>query len=135
MNHANNRRLHSLLTKRGMMDDKVELVLQFTNQRTKHSSAMSNDEARALINYLEGSSPKEIANVPDKLRKRVISHFREMEYNKDGKADMERIEAEMVNHWHKKLNDYSVEELRKIIGVLERKWLPWYYDQKQKQQA
>ena len=74
----------------------------------------------------------------DRQRKKIIGIYREMNYNVydpatgANKADMAKIEESLVKHWGKLLNEYSMQELSKIIGVLENKFLPYFYKQLQK---
>lgn len=52
-----NSALHDLLGKHGFTnDDKAEMVFDFTNGRTEHSSAMSFDECNRMIERLGGTA-------------------------------------------------------------------------------
>lgn len=61
----------------------------------------------------------------DKLRKTIISLYRTIGYNKDGKADMDRIYQDVKNYWKKDLNEFNQEELIKIISILKNKIIPF----------
>lgn len=134
---AQNARLHSLISKLGIDEEtKQSLVGQFTNGRTSSSAEMDVKECEYLIGHLSvlsGKSNVQVNAISDRLRKRIISKFREMEYNTStGKADMPRIQATIINKWGAELNRLSDKQLREIIGVLERTWLPHYYKSKTK---
>lgn len=121
-----NRLLHKLLTDTVAIAYKDNLVLQFTGGRTSKSSEMSVDECTALIKKLQELSNQQRNEIKlDKLRKTVISLYRTIGYNKDGKADMKRIYTDVKNYWGKDLNEYTEQELIKIISVLKNKIVPY----------
>lgn len=132
-NISQNARLHALLGQLGIdSETKEDLVLQFTNGRTSASSQMDVMECQYLINSLastlRGSHKPKVVDVSDKLRKKIISRFREMNYHTPkGTADMSRINETMRNKWGKDINGYTDVELRKIIAILEKEWLPHFY--------
>lgn len=123
---SQNKLLYKLLSDTGTLAYKEELVIQFTNGRTTKSSEMTVEECTALIKrLLEFSQHKKKAIKLDKLRKTVISLYRTIGYNKDGKADMKRIYTDVKNYWGKDLNEYTEQELIKIISVLKNKIVPY----------
>lgn len=117
---------------------KQEMVFNVSSGRATSSKDLTEKELQTLIQRLnEYKQPGTIEySKENTLRKRIISKFREMGYNtwSDAKqrqiANMERIEAVVLDKWKKKLNDYTVDELSKIIAVLENQWLPNYYKNK-----
>lgn len=118
-------------------ETKEELIMTFTDNRTASRSLMYSNEAIELIVFLNNMLKNKSTTtkyVPtdgnDHLRKKIISIFREMNYNLKGKADMERIQNTLLKYWKKQLNDYTKEELSKIISVLETQWLKNYYKNK-----
>jgi hypothetical protein len=133
---------HAVLNRLGLMPWKVDYVIDATAGRETSSKELSIDEARILISRLnrEGDflsckpdevQPITMPSVPaahpfDKMRKKVIACFRELGYNKDEKADMTRIQATLIKHWGKRLNDYHKADLVKIIAVLDKEWIPHY---------
>ncbi len=120
-----------------LKDFKEDLVLTYTNERTTHVSEMTPKEAQALIAHLRAlQQPNAVQDTANLMRRKIISKWREMGLNVYSPAkqymvaDMIKIEEKMVNHWGKLLNEYTESELSKIIGVLEEKFLPWYYKNK-----
>jgi hypothetical protein len=129
---AQNSKFHKLVSVKNIdKETKEELVYTFTGGRTCSSAEMYFSEMLKLISSLEGKelSPLKPNNeVANKQRRRLISKFREMGYNlPNAKADMVKINATLSEHWGKTINEYSVAELSKIIGVIQRQWLPHYY--------
>lgn len=115
-----------------------EMIKNATQQRTDSRKGLYGYEIISLIQHL-GKRKGGTSNIQpvdadgnDKQRKRLISKFREMGYNTpDGKADMERINSTLEQHWSKKINDYDAKELAKIIGVVQKVWLPFYLRKQQ----
>lgn len=68
LNPALNKHLHALLSQLNLMDQKADLVAQFTNGRTMSSKEMSIDEARALIKALEDQKEQRTK----KMRAKII---------------------------------------------------------------
>lgn len=127
-----NRKFYTLIHQLGLSDDvRRDLVSQYTNKRTVHSSEMTVSEMNRLLKALSETQQKMspgYVSKNDKLRKTIISIFREMNYhNEAGKADMERIQGTVSKIWGKRLNDYTSDELSTIIAVLKRDWIPHYY--------
>ncbi len=136
------RRLHTLLGKAGIKtkEGKSEVIQGTTQGRTTSSKELLEYEAIDLCKRLEAlQKPKpaiEKAIAPDKkevltkLRRTVISQYRQMDYNtmREGKmvADMPRIQAKLKERWGKELNHYTEAELKNMIGVLVRNIVPHY---------
>lgn len=133
---------HAALSSHGLNDkeSKREMVYEVSAGRVTSSAELHESELQTLINRLNGTkaapAPKE--STENALRRRIISKFREMGYSvyNDEKmkmvADMQRIEETVEGKWKKNLNDYTVEELTKMVAVLEKEWLPNYYKNKNK---
>jgi hypothetical protein len=113
--------LHSLISRLGWSaDDKAETVLQYTAQRTRHSSKMSYIECAEMISALE-SLTRADDEAKNKKRRRVISHLREAGYTKDGKADMPGIYTWCRTQKHKKpLNNLTSHQLSELIHAAEK---------------
>lgn len=120
-------RIHGLLTKIGMKDDKqykANLVKQYTNNRATSTTALSYQEATAMIKDLERMAPQtqeEIAS--DVMRKKMLAIAYEMGIVTDkGKADVGRVDNWCKTHGylHKGLNEYSYEELPKLVTQYEQ---------------
>lgn len=125
-----NRRLHQLLTKLHIMDMKQELVENYTEHRTTHSSDMTYNEALQLIKSLELNDKG--YDELDKLRKKVISLMTEMwGIDEHGKADMHFIYWFSLNYiWKKQFNSLKKEELQGMISILKKQFMPWFYKNK-----
>lgn len=137
----NTKRIQTLISKLKISkENKEEMILSFSDGRTTHVSELDEHEGNAVYAHLYKLQNSPAANddrdIMDRMRKKIISKFREMDFNiyDAGKgcmvADMIRIEEKMVEKFGKLLNEYSKDELEHIIGVLETKWLPWYYKNK-----
>ena len=123
MKHLNTnqlRAIHALLGEHGLRDEKESIVEAFTGGRTTHSSKMSGKEAAALIGHLKSLNP--VNNRADKMRNKILSMAHEMQWEKEGKVDMEHL-----NNWclsksylKKKLDDYEYNELPKLVTQFEQ---------------
>ncbi len=109
--------LHVLLMKLGIdLDQKEELVSQYTNHRTVRSSKMNKDECQKLINALRAQADPNF-ELLDRKRKRVISHLIEAGFvTATNRADMKSIHAWVKRQKHKKhLNDLDSRQLSELI--------------------
>lgn len=147
------RQLHAILNKLGLIPYKVDYVCEVTDGRETSTTQLTDDEAEYFIWKLNsegdwlGCSPSQpplrggvassmpLARQPhplDQLRKKVLSCFWSLNYYKwdavklKNVADMVRIQATLVKHWGKELNDYDKTELQKVIAVLQSEWIPFY---------
>ena len=129
-----NARLHTLINSLGIdKETKAGLVYQYTAGRSDSSADLTYQECQQLIKdlsqkLLKSAQDKANTNKADRLRKKIISLFREMNYQTEaGKADMQRIKATLLHKWGKDINRYTEAELRRIIAVLQKDWVPHYY--------
>jgi len=124
MNTTLNSRLHLLLTQSGKTQHKKDLVFSFTSGRSDSSREMTDQEARDMISYLEGS--KTAPDPADRMRKKIISMAREIGWEKrtaTGRAaDMERIGNWVLKYGalKKPFNDYKINELPALVTQFER---------------
>lgn len=116
------RDIHAKLKQLKIDDDaRYELVLQVTNERTSSCAQLTYDEAEQLRKHLANLVGKDFSVNPalDKKRKRVLSAFHEMGYRIPGtmKLDMKKVNETIVKYGylHKSLNEYSIDELSKLI--------------------
>lgn len=114
------RAIHALLGEQGLRDEKANIVQAFTGGRTTHSSEMSSSEAAALIGHLKSLNP--VNNRADKMRNKILSMAHEMQWEKDGRIDMDHL-----NNWclaksylKKKLDEYEYAELPKLVTQFEQ---------------
>ncbi len=114
---AQNKTLHSLLYQTGMMPQKRNLVIGFTDGRTEHSSEMLATEADQLIKYLKDhDTPAQASN---KMRRKIISMCHRLRWTVEpGKVDMERLNNWCIekSYLKKPLKDYAYNELPKLVS-------------------
>ena len=110
-----------------------EMINNMTQKRTTSRKELYGYEIVSLIQHLANRKGGKAVIEPtkfdanDRQRKRLISKFREMGYNtNEAKADMIRINATLLEHWGKEINGYDAKELAKIVGVIQKVWLPFY---------
>lgn len=124
MHSTLNARLHLLLAQSGKRQHKKELVFSFTSGRSESSRGMTDQEARDMIAYLEGSVTA--LDPADRMRKKIISMAREMGWEKRvaGKriADMDRIKAWVMKYgqFKKPINEYEINELPALVTQFEK---------------
>lgn len=107
--------LHSLLSRTGLMQMKAELVYGYSGNRTSSSKELTMMEAAALISYLKGL-PNEQAQC-QLMRRKIIAKAHKMRWEKNGKADMQRIENWCLQYggFKKRLNDHTYNELVQLV--------------------
>lgn len=111
-----NKLLHALLSSTGQASQKSNLVYGFTDGRTESSREMLATEAEQLIQYLKlQDNSAESANV---MRRKIISMCHRIKWQKDGKADMQRLNTWCIESGYlkKPLNDYTQKELPKLVS-------------------
>lgn len=133
--NAQNSRLHALLSKLGIMDQKADLCHQYSGGRTKSSSQLSRNECQMLINFLKQQQPKKHTDTADKLRKRILSVCHQLGWYQRDKnfnivlnqknkpiLDIRRIDQFCVQRgkYKKPLNNHNVEELRKLVAQFDQ---------------
>lgn len=134
-----NRHLHALIQELALSFDKADLVSQYTQGRTDHSSEMSFIEAENLISYLKVKSyqaqgqlkparevelkeKKAFCPASDKMRKKIIFLAHQLYWhNEAGKIDLARIDnwCEKSSPHKKKLNELSRVELVDTVNAFE----------------
>ena len=126
-NEVQNRKLHLLLNKAGLMEEKPELVSFYTNGRTSSSRELSFQEAEKLIRYLESITQGKTAPTPadkaDKMRKKVISVCYELGWiEPSDEPEERRINMAVIDSFLKQrgylkkpLNDFTEKELPRLV--------------------
>ena len=132
---ATNRRLHALLAKTGQMDNKVELVHSFSQQRTASSQDLMEFEALNIIAFLEDKFKTEQGSDPaDRMRKKILAICHTMQWYKrgandnlilkDGRPvlDFDRINKFCKNKgpFKKALQDHTEQQLTRLVTVFEK---------------
>ncbi len=120
MDRSKYARLNMLLAQLNKQAYKIDYVVEVTEGRAMSSKELTDEEFSKLIGVLENElkGQKRKVFVPgDKQRKKIISCCREMQWVKEGKADMERINAwvEKYGYLKKPLMQYKPDELPKLV--------------------
>lgn len=129
MQYANNQQkaaIHAILRKMGMEGDieyKRNLVIEYSKGRCTSTSDLYYAEAQELINGLNkatGQTDDEIR--ANNMRRKIIGIARAAGWEKDGKADMERIDAwcRARGQFHKGLNEHTYNELPALVTQFEK---------------
>lgn len=106
-----------LLYKEGISCAENDMALQFSNNRTKELKDLTPAETQALIEDLNGKSPK------DKMVAKILSMAHEMKWKlPNGKVDMERINNWCIKHtsYHKPLDKLTPTELGKVVSIYQK---------------
>lgn len=139
MNTVQNKRLHLLLTQLDALSHKADFAWHASYGRTMHTSELTDQEAGLLIEYLQTKATQVVEVKPkvgdriNRIRRRLISMFVEMGAIDPftGKADMKLIYKLVREHWQVGLNEMNQTQLSKVIAVVEKRWLPWYYKRRE----
>lgn len=116
------KKIHALMTP-WHKQNKKEIILGITNDRTDSTKELTQPEVDALIKHLQSQEKK--PDPCDVMRKKIISIAWQMNwtYQKDGKtkADIIRINkwCEQSSYLKKKLNDYKYKELPKLLSQFQ----------------
>lgn len=120
-NPAQIKAIYTLLGQHNLRDEKESIVKAFSGGRTKSVTNLKLNEAAALIGHLK--SLDEYDNRSTKMRNKILSMAHEMRWRKQGTED---IDMDHVNNWciakgylHKKLDDYTYQELPKLVSQFE----------------
>lgn len=114
--------MHVLLADLRMMESKEDLVHQFTDHRTSHSSEMTILQAKHMIMYLEAEKEQRCK----KMRAKIIHLLCVYGMTKeDGCADYDRINAFVReigarNPGKKNLFYLSTHEIHDVLNQVER---------------
>ena len=125
--------INAILARAGQMENKADIVLNATNGRTTHSSAMSFEEARALLLALNRNVKTAQAPVKpaQKMAKKLFAMAHEMGWIKEitlvtpsgitKKKDYSAVHAWIgkFGYLHKPLSQYTYSELPKLVAQFE----------------
>jgi hypothetical protein len=117
--------IQTLITKTGNRDIKEEIILGFTEGRSKSIKDLSEKATKDLIKHLKELDPDERS--ADTMRKKIISMAHELnwrlplEAGKAPRVDMRRLDAwlQKYSYLHKKLDSYTYDELPKLVTQFE----------------
>lgn len=109
----------AMMNKLQFAPQKEAIVSGISNGRTTSTRALTADEARDLIKWLKSQDPDEQVN--DRMRKKIIWLAREMGWEKDGHADMLRIDNWCLKFgkFKKRLSSHSRTELSTLVSQFE----------------
>ena len=144
---SQNKRLYQLLTMLQLKEQKEELILEATENRTKSSAELTAMEASHLIKHLENKLPNQQWSVnkwlrdkqakkdesSDRMRKKILSLCHQMGWYvrdaggklvlKNGKQQLDytRIDAFCAakSPQHKALQAHTADELRVLVSIFE----------------
>lgn len=116
--------INALLNKLKLKEQKDNLVMGFTGQRTSSRGGMFKAEAIELIRYLKSQDPDEVA--AERMRKKVISMAHECGYRIPGtkKVDMKKLDGWCTTFgmYKKKLNQHTKEEMVNLVTQFEQRY-------------
>ena len=130
-NAKQNRQLWAIVNQLKIDKEQVEeLVYQYSEGRTKSTRELSVQEFSSLTNHLEAikkgmtKAPevKPTATDPaDKQRKKFLSTCYDLKWTTDGKLNWIKINEwlQQYGYLHKPLNNYTIEELPKLVTQIE----------------
>lgn len=118
--------LYALLRKLGLdAEVKREIILNVTDGRTEHSSELTAQEMAMLLNKLQqqavGQEAYRQQRVLNNTRWRLIYALRDKGMVlSDGTPNYDRIHSYIQHYWGKHINQMSLPELNRYIGVVKR---------------
>lgn len=136
MNYTAYFAIEKKLKNQGFDFERSELVSQFTDGKKsglKELTAFEYSEFLKMLNSrfvkVEPSRPP-VNEVLQNQRRKIISLFRKMGYEKDHKADMQRIYGWVLEYGylHKSLNQYNEKELPKLVTQAEKVYTTYLRD-------
>ena len=124
MNAQLNKRLHAIITKNGLVEQKSDLINGVTQGRSTSSKDLTDTEALNLIEKLEAQYPlsKAIAKIDNKQLNKAFFLFRKIGFTTlSDKLDYTRIDAFCLakSKAKKKLTDMDSKELTDLIYKLD----------------
>lgn len=121
ISNAQLKKIHVLLRQFGVMEDKKELVLQFTNGREESSRKLTMEEAKNLLSHLSQYDPL------DRMRRKVFALAYSADIIWGDSKENRQINIAKLNMFlrekgtvKKDLNKMNKVELIKVIGQFEQ---------------
>ncbi len=116
------KKIHVMLNQMKLMEYKADLIHQFTNNRTEHSSEMTIVEAKNLLHHLTLLTGTD-DQASDRMRKKVFAQAYEAGIIYGHTPDDKRMNSAKLNSFlkkggaiKKKLNEMSHQELVKVVN-------------------
>jgi hypothetical protein len=133
MNYTQYFAIEKRLKSTGFDFDRSDLVSQFTSGRKSGLKLLTESEYHGFIQWLNmrfgttqigarASGKSFQSEQLQKQRRKIIALFRKMGYEKDDKADMQRIYEWVLKSGYlkKSLNQYSASEIPKLVYQAEQ---------------
>lgn len=121
--------IRALLHKQGLLQNKDEIVLSFTNNRTSHISEMNIEEAKDLLGWLFGDQKEK--DKAEAMKKKLFAMCHEIGWisvktyvqgsEVTSRKDYSRVHGwvEKYGYLKKPLGEYVYKELPKLISQFE----------------
>jgi hypothetical protein len=121
INAAQIKKIYTLLGINKLRDQKESIVSGFTGGKTTSVSAMTFQQATALISHLVSLDPEESSST--KMRNNIISKAYDMHWTKLNGQGERVIDMDHLNNWcishgylKKKLDEYTHKELPTLVS-------------------
>lgn len=117
-----NKRLHQLLNETGLVEEKKDLVRDYSRIGAESSKDLLIGEATSLIQHLESLVPDK-HDPSDAMRKKIIMYAHKMRWQlENGKIDMKRLDGwcQLYGRFGKKLNGHTHLELTQLVTQFEQ---------------
>ena len=117
-----NKRLHQLLNETGLVEEKKDLVRDYSRIGSESSKDLLIGEANSLIQHLE-SLVLAKHDPADAMRKKMIMYAHKMRWQlPNGRVDMKRLDGwcQHYGKFSKKLNNHTRLELTQLLTQFEQ---------------
>lgn len=104
-------------------DERHDMIGSFTNNRTRSTKGMTDDELKKLADSLQMQYDKTPEGTSCNLmRSKIMAHFHHIKWEKGNGLDYVRIKSWMLKYSYlkKPLNQYSYAELPKLVSQVEK---------------
>lgn len=130
-NSAQNRQLWAIVNQLKIDKEQVEeLAFQYSQGRTKSTRELSVQEFSSLVNHLEAIKKgmvkasevkQKLPDPADRQRKKFLSTCYDLKWTTNGKLNWIKINEwlQQYGYLHKPLNDYTLQELPKLVTQIE----------------
>ncbi len=121
-----NNRLHKLIATLNInAEQKEQLVYTYSNGRCTSSRDMSYAECNDLLRFLQSLANERASHADGRIvamRRKFFAMVREKQWLNNGKINYDRVNQWLLkfSYLHKPLNDYTYNELPKLLSQFER---------------
>lgn len=127
---AQNANLWVLIKKLRLPNDvKEDLVFQYTQGRSRSTRELTASECASMTAHLRRLESDMMRNSPaNRMRRKILSICHEINWRKDGKIDWKHLNEWLTKYGylHKRLNQYTEQELPKLVTQFERLLADYY---------